>query len=156
MCQVKWYEVLAYRLRCPNGGGGGRPRPFIIIVIWAGFILAENRGSTVSYKGSSQQWHYYYAFMLGSLSCLPMMSRRVFLPLRKGIFCVQRMGWNSTARTIAVRSYITKTTAACEGKGGPKLGVHTSLNRTRIGCVCLLAATVMVGKDGVFVVIRGV
>ena len=35
MCHVKWYEVCAYRLRWPNGGGGDRPRPFIIIAIWA-------------------------------------------------------------------------------------------------------------------------
>ena len=35
MCHVKWYEVWAYRLRSPNGGGGDRPRPFTIIVIWA-------------------------------------------------------------------------------------------------------------------------
>ena len=35
MCHVKWYEVCAYRLRCPNGGGGDRPRPFIIIAISA-------------------------------------------------------------------------------------------------------------------------
>ena len=48
MCHVKWYEVWAYRLRSPNGGGGDRPRPFIIIAIWAGFVLAENRGNTVT------------------------------------------------------------------------------------------------------------
>ena len=35
VCHVKWYEVWAYRLRSPNGGGGDRPRPFIIIAIWA-------------------------------------------------------------------------------------------------------------------------
>ena len=35
VCHVKWYEVCAIRLRCPNGGGGDRPRPFIIIAIWA-------------------------------------------------------------------------------------------------------------------------
>ena len=64
-CQVKLYELWAYRLRSPNGGRGNRPRPFIIIMIWAGFMLAENRGGTVSGKGSSQQWHCYYAFMLG-------------------------------------------------------------------------------------------
>ena len=85
-----------------------------------------------------------------------MMSGGVFLSLRKGIFCVQRMGWNSTAGTIAVRPYITKMTAVCEGKGGPKLEIHTSLNRTPKGCVCLLAGTVVVGREGVFVVISGV
>ena len=39
VCHVKWYEVWAYRLRSPNGGGGDRPRPFIIIA---------NRGNTVT------------------------------------------------------------------------------------------------------------
>ena len=29
VCHVKLYEVWAYRLRSPNGGGGDRPRPFI-------------------------------------------------------------------------------------------------------------------------------
>ena len=28
---TKW----VYRLRSPNGGGGDRPRPFIIVAIWA-------------------------------------------------------------------------------------------------------------------------
>ena len=46
-------------------------------------MLAENRGSTVSYKGSSQQWHCYYAFMLGSLSCLPMMSGSCYAVLKE-------------------------------------------------------------------------
>ena len=64
MCQIKWYELWAYRLRSPNGGGDDRPRSFIIIAIWTGFMLAENRGGTVSCKGSSQQRHCYYAFML--------------------------------------------------------------------------------------------
>ena len=35
MCHVKWYEVWAYRLQSPIGGVGDRPRPFIIIAIWA-------------------------------------------------------------------------------------------------------------------------
>ena len=35
MYHVKWYEVWAYRLRSPNGGGGDRPRSLIIIAIWA-------------------------------------------------------------------------------------------------------------------------
>ena len=48
VCHVKWYEVWAYRLRSPNGGGSDRPRPFIIIAIWADFVLAENRGNTVT------------------------------------------------------------------------------------------------------------
>ena len=31
-----------------NGGGCDRPRPFRIIAIWAGFVLAQCRGSTVT------------------------------------------------------------------------------------------------------------
>ena len=38
----------AYRLQNPNGGGGDRPHPFFIIAIWAGFVLAENRGNNVT------------------------------------------------------------------------------------------------------------
>ena len=44
----------------------------------------------------------------------------------------------------------------CRGKDGPKLGVRTSPNRTPKGCVCFVAGTVVVGREGVFVVIRGV
>ena len=37
-----------HRLRSWNGGGGDRPRPFISMEIWAGFVLAENRGGSVT------------------------------------------------------------------------------------------------------------
>ena len=40
--------MLADRLRSSNGGGGNRPRLFVIIAIWAGFVLVENRGGTVA------------------------------------------------------------------------------------------------------------
>ena len=48
-----------------SGGGGDRSRPFIIIVIWAGFVLAENRGNTVTraYISSSiDTMHPYWGF----------------------------------------------------------------------------------------------
>ena len=35
-------------LKSPNGVGGGRPRPFVVVAFWAGFVLAENRGDTVT------------------------------------------------------------------------------------------------------------
>ena len=41
-------------------------------------------------SGSSQQWHWYYASMLGSLSSLPMMGGGVFIYLRKYMICVQK------------------------------------------------------------------
>ena len=45
---AKWNEVSVDGLRNPNGGGGGRPRPFVVVAFWAGFVLAENRGDTVT------------------------------------------------------------------------------------------------------------
>ena len=48
VCDVKWYEVLTGRPRSPNRGGGDRPLPLIYIAIWAGFVLAESRGGTVT------------------------------------------------------------------------------------------------------------
>ena len=44
--EFKWHEG-AQSVRAGNGGGCGRPRPFRIIAIWAGFVLAKYRGSTV-------------------------------------------------------------------------------------------------------------
>ena len=35
-------------MRRRNGGGCDRPRPFRTIAIWAGFVLAQCRGSTVT------------------------------------------------------------------------------------------------------------
>ena len=35
-------------MRRRDGGGCDRPRPFRIIAIWAGFVLAQCRGSTVT------------------------------------------------------------------------------------------------------------
>ena len=41
VCHVKRYDLWAYRLRSPNGGGGDRPRPFVYIAIGAGSRIAE-------------------------------------------------------------------------------------------------------------------
>ena len=67
-------------LKSPNGGGGGRPRPFAIVAFWAGFVLAENRGDTV---GSSQPRHFHFALVLGSLGSLSMMNGVGLLFLQK-------------------------------------------------------------------------
>ena len=68
MCHVKWYEVWGYRLQSLNGGGGDRPRPFIIIAIWAGFVLTENRGNTITRAHVSSSigiMHLYIPELLG-------------------------------------------------------------------------------------------
>ena len=38
----------AQAMRERNGGGCDRPRPFSVIAIWAGIVLAKCRGSTVT------------------------------------------------------------------------------------------------------------
>ena len=63
-------EVWVYRLRSPNGGGGDRPRPFIIIAIWAQAF--ENRGNTVIRAHVSSSIgiiHPYYDEWGGLISC---------------------------------------------------------------------------------------
>ena len=35
-------------MRGRNGGGCDRPRPFRVIAIWTGFVLAQSRGVTVT------------------------------------------------------------------------------------------------------------
>ena len=62
----------------------------------------------------------------------------------------------SATGTVAVWPCVTRMTVVCEVKGGPRLEAHTSLDRTRNGCVCQLVGTIMVGRERVFVVSRGV
>ena len=45
---AKWNGMSMDGLKSPNGGGGERPRPFVVVAFWAGFVLAENRGNTVT------------------------------------------------------------------------------------------------------------
>ena len=44
----EWIEKLADSPRSLDGGGYDRPHPFDVIRIWAGFVLAKNRGSAVT------------------------------------------------------------------------------------------------------------
>ena len=78
---AKCNEVSVDGLRSPNGGGGGRPRPFAVVTFWAGFVLAENRGDTVTRAQVSRG--ICFALVLGSLGCLPMMNGGGFLFLQK-------------------------------------------------------------------------
>ena len=114
MRDVKWYEVLADRLRSPNGGGGDRPHPFVIITIWAGFVLVENRAGSVV-----------------------------------------RMGRDDRCRSNRGTALRNRNDCCLRSKSRSRLGAHTSLDRVRKGCICLLAGIVMIG-DRVSMVIRGV
>ena len=83
-----------------------------------------------------------------------MMSKRAFFPLRKGIPCVRRMGRNDRGRVDCGMALRNTNDCRLRSKCGSRLGVHTSLDRTRKGCICLLAGIVMIG-DRVSVAIRG-
>ena len=48
VCVFKRDERGAQVMRGRNRGGCDRPRPFRIIAIWAGFVLVQCRGSTVT------------------------------------------------------------------------------------------------------------
>ena len=85
-----------------------------------------------------------------------MMSEGVLFPLRKCIICVQGMGRKDRGRSN--RGTALRNTKDCRlrSKCGSRLGAHTSLDRTRKGCVCLLAGIVMISRSRVSVAIRGV
>ena len=146
--------MLTNRLRSPNGEGSDRPRPFIIIAIWAGFVLAENRGGTVR-RAQVSSGTLCYALVLGSLSCLLMVSGGVFFPLKKSSL---RSENRAEFRGRGNRGTALRNTTDCHlrCKCRSRRGAYTSLDRTRIWCICLLAGIVMIGKDRVSVAIRAV
>ena len=80
----------------------------------------------------------------------------VFVPLKKGILFVQRIGQNDRDR--GNRSTALRNTNDCRlrSKCGSRLGAHTGLDRTQKGCNCLLAGIIIISRDGVSVAIRGV
>ena len=110
-------------LKSPNGGGGGRPRPFAVVAFWAGFVLAENSGDTVTRAQVSRGM--FVCTRAGSLDSLPMVNGGgLVFPQER------RNGRNRDSRGTALRN-----TNDCRlwGKRGSKLGAHTSLSRTRRG-----------------------
>ena len=102
------------------------------------------------YKGSRQQWHWYYASILGSLNYLPVMNGRIFFPLRKVIFCVQRMRRNDRGR--GNRGTALRYTNDCrlQSWGGSRLGAHTNLDRVRKGCVYIKVFIIVAVTGGIF------
>ena len=90
VCHVKWYEVCAYRLRCPNGGGGDRPRPFIIIAIWAQ-ALCWPRIAGIPLQGLVSAVALVLCIHTGVSELLTHDEwGGVFFPVWKGILCVMR------------------------------------------------------------------
>ena len=75
----------------------------------------------------------------------------VFFPLRKGILFVQRIGRNNRGRGNRGTALGSTNDCRLRSKCRSRLGAHTSLDRARKGCICLLAGIVMIGRD----IVRG-
>ena len=69
-------------LRSPDEGRDVRPRPFLVVAFWAGFVLAENRGDTVT-RAQVSRGIFVLHSCWGSLGCLPMMNGGGLLFLHK-------------------------------------------------------------------------
>ena len=80
-----------------------------------------------------------------------MMNGGVFFPLRKGIFCVQKMGQNDAAGTIAVRFLRITNDCRLQSWSGSRLGAHTHLDRAPKGCVYVKVGIIVAVTGGVFV-----
>ena len=80
----------------------------------------------------------------------------VLFPLRKNIICAQRIEWTDHSRDNRGTALRNTIDYRLRSKDGSRLGAHTSLDRTRKGSIGLLAGIVMVGRDGMFIAIRGV
>ena len=118
-------------LRRSNGGCGSRTRLFAVVAFWAGFVLAKNRGDTITRAQVSSG--ICFTLALEPLGSLPMMKGGGLLFLQKGILCVQRTGRNDRNRNS--RGTALRNTNDCRlwGKCESRLGAHTSLGRTRKG-----------------------
>ena len=113
VCHVKWYEVWAYRLRSPNGGGGDRPRPFIIIAIWAQ-ALCWPRIAEIPLQGLKSA----AAFKLcpcAGVSGFPVHDewRGSSFPSEKAFSASREWGGMTATVAVAVQLCVTRTAAVC-------------------------------------------
>ena len=117
----------------------------------SGQVLCWSRTVEYRFKCSSRQWHWYYASMLGALSCLPMMNEGRFVLMEKGILCVQNMGRNYCSRVDRCMILHITNGWLLRSWGEPRLGGHTNLDQARKGCVCVNVGIVVAVIEGVFV-----
>ena len=125
MRDVKWHEVLSDRLQSPDGGGGDRPRPFIVIAIWTGVVLVENRGSTVIRAKVSS------GIMLCTCAGVSELLvhdewRGSSFPSEKAFSAYKEWGGMTATGAVAVQLCVTRTTAVCGVRGGQDWG-HTRI-----------------------------
>ena len=84
-----------------------------------------------------------------------MMSAGVFFSLRKGVFCVKKIVRNDRCRGNCGTALRSTNDCHLRSKCRSRPGAHTSLDRVRSGCICLLAEIVMIERDKVSVAVRG-
>ena len=151
MCHVKWYEVWAYRLRSPNGGGGDRPHPFIIIAIWAQ-ALCWPRIAEIPLQGLSSAVALVLCIHTGISELLAHGEwGRSSFPSGKVFSASRKWGGMTAAGTIAVRLLRITNDCRLRSRGGSRLGAHTNLDRARKGCVYVKVGITLAVTGGVFV-----
>ena len=132
-CDGKWNELLVCRPQSSNGGGCDKPSPFVIITSRSGQTSCWPRIAEVPLQGLKSAG----AFVLCTRAEV---SERlahdewggVFLFLRKGIFCVQKMVRNDRCRRSNRCTALRSTNDCCLlGKCRSGLGAHTSLDLVR-------------------------
>ena len=116
-----------------------------------GRLCAGRESRKYHYKGSRQQYHWYYASILGSLSCLPMMNGRSSFPSGKAFSASRKWGGMTAAGTIAVRLLRITNDCRLRSWGGSRLGAHANLDRARKGCVYVKVGIVVAVTGEVFV-----
>ena len=89
-----------------------------------GRLRAGRESRRYRYKGSSQQRHFYFALVLGSLGCLPMMNRGGLLFLQKRHSLRPENGVEWPQQGQSVRPCVTRTSVVCGVNVGRDWG-HT-------------------------------
>ena len=151
VCHVKWHEVWAYRLRSPNGGGGDRPRPFIIIAIWAqafcSLTIAE-----IPLQGLTSAVALVLHIHTGASELLAHDEwGGSSFPSGKAFSASRKWGGITAAGTIAVRLLRITNVCNLQSWGEPRLGAHTNLDRSRKECVYVKVGIIVAVTGEVFV-----
>ena len=150
MCHVKWYEVWAYRLRSSNGGGGDRPRPFIISR--SGQSLCWPRIAEIPLQGLTSAVAVVLCIHTGVSELLAHDEwEGSSFPSGKAFSASRKRGGMTAAGTIVVRLLRITNDYRLRSWGGSRLGAHTNLDRARKGCVYVKVGIIVAVTGGVFV-----
>ena len=110
-------------LRSGNGEGGGRPHPFTVVAFWAGVMLAENRGDTVT--RAAEAFLFCARAGVSGLLAHDEWGGSSF-PSEKAFSASRERGGMTATGAVAVRPCVTRTTVVCGVNVGRGWGAHQS------------------------------